>query len=52
MNYGIIIKTEIGTNPEGKWLVGKVDWSFLKSRSISKKESIVETTNNISNLFM
>ena len=52
MNYGIIIKTEIGTNPEGKWLVGKVDWSFLKSSSLSKKESIVETTNNISNLIL
>lgn len=44
--YGIAIKAEIGINPQGKWLIGNVDWTFLKTRSLSKKESTVETVNN------
>jgi hypothetical protein len=44
--YGIIIKIEIGRNLDDKWLIGKVDWTFVGSRSISQQEFIVEVVDN------
>ena len=52
MQYGIIIKAEIGKNPEGKWLVGKVEWEFLKSSSLSKKKTVIKIVNIEPNFFL
>jgi hypothetical protein len=41
-NYGIAVKMEIGKSIKGKWSVGKVSWTFLKSTTKSKS-SIVKT---------
>ncbi|MFX1363548.1 MAG: CapA family protein [Promethearchaeota archaeon] len=51
MQYGLIIKTEIGTNNEGKWLIGKLKWNFIKSDSPSKKKTTIKTVNIKSNCF-
>lgn len=48
--YGIAMKIEIGPNNEGKLQVGKVDWTFLKSRPLTEKEFTVETVKSIPNL--
>jgi len=40
--YGIVVKIKIGRNSEGKWLIGKVDWTFIGSRSLSEQEYTVE----------
>ncbi|MHA1349443.1 MAG: CapA family protein [Promethearchaeota archaeon] len=47
-SYGIIVKVEIGINAEGKWQVGQCEWTFLKTRSLSKTEFIIETVDNFS----
>ncbi len=47
-NYGILINTEIGTDPYGKWQVGKCDWTFLKTLPLSNTEFIVEVVDNFS----
>ncbi|MFX1570494.1 MAG: CapA family protein [Promethearchaeota archaeon] len=52
MQYGIVIKAEIGINPEGKWLVGKVKWEFLKSSSLSKKKTVVKIVDIEPNFFL
>ena len=41
-NYGIAVKMEIGRSIKGKWSIGKVSWTFLKSTTKSKA-SIVKT---------
>ncbi len=51
MQYGIIVKAEIGTNSEGKWLIGKVEWNFLKSTSLSKKKTVVKIVDIEPNFF-
>ncbi len=45
-NYGIAIKAEIGTDANGKWQVGKCDWTFLNTHSLSNTEFIVDTVDN------
>ena len=47
-SYGIVVKAEIGLNDEGKWQVGQCDWTFLKTRSLSKTEFIINTVDNFS----
>jgi len=47
-SYGIVVKVEIGINAEGKWQVGQCDWIFLKTRSLSKTEFIIDTVDNFS----
>ena len=47
-SYGIVVKAEIGLNDEGKWQVGQCDWTFLKTRSLSNTEFIVNTVDNFS----
>jgi hypothetical protein len=42
MKYGIVINLEIGTDSDGKWIIGKVEWNFVKSKSLSKKKTIVK----------
>jgi hypothetical protein len=51
MQYGVVIKAEIGKDPEGKWLIGKVEWNFLKSFSLSKKKTVVKTVDIEPNFF-
>ncbi|MFX1241040.1 MAG: CapA family protein [Promethearchaeota archaeon] len=48
-NYGIVIKIEIGTDANGNWQVGKCEWIFLTTLSVSKTEFLVDVTNNFSN---
>ncbi|MFX0000068.1 MAG: CapA family protein [Candidatus Hermodarchaeota archaeon] len=52
MEYGVVIKAEVGTNPEGEWLIGKVEWNFLKSASLSKKKTVVKIVDIESNFFL
>jgi len=47
-NYGILIKVEIGTDANGKWLVGKCEWTFLKTSPVSETEFIVDMADNFS----
>ncbi|MFX1600750.1 MAG: CapA family protein [Promethearchaeota archaeon] len=47
-SYGIVIKAEIGMDAYGNWQVGKCDWTFLKTRTLSKTEFIVDTAENFS----
>jgi len=47
-NYGILIKIVIGIDANDKWQVGKCDWSFLKTHSLSKTEFLVDTVDNFS----
>lgn len=37
---GIILKIEIGQNKRGTWLVGKIDWDFIKIRNTFQTCSI------------
>ena len=48
--YGIIIRVEIGSNKNDKLQIGKVNWTFLKSRRLNEKEFLVETVKNILDL--
>ena len=48
--YGILVKVEIGPNNNEELLIGKVDWTFLKSSPLTEKEFITETINEIPNL--
>jgi hypothetical protein len=47
-NYGIVIKIEIGTDDNGNWQVGKYEWVFLKTISVSETEFLVDLTDNFS----
>jgi hypothetical protein len=49
-NYGIVVKVEIGKDIKGKWSVGKVTWSFLKSSALSRKKSVVKTARYFFNI--
>jgi len=49
--YGIAIKIEIGTDINGKWEVGKCNWNFLKTWSLSETQFIVDIVDNFSNFF-
>lgn len=48
--YGIAIKVEIGFNKSNKIRIGKVNWTFLKSRFLNEGTFIVETVETIPNL--
>ncbi|MFX0077217.1 MAG: CapA family protein [Candidatus Hermodarchaeota archaeon] len=47
-NYGILLKIEIGTDAKGRWLIGKCEWTFLKTLSVSETEFIVDIADNFS----
>ncbi|MBY8989640.1 MAG: CapA family protein [Candidatus Lokiarchaeota archaeon] len=49
-HYGIAIRVEIGPNKDKELQIGKINWTFLKSRPLNEKAFIVETVDSIPNL--
>ena len=48
--YGIVLRAEMGTNLSGKWQIGKINWTYVKSRPLTNKKFIVETISKIPDL--
>jgi hypothetical protein len=48
--YGIAIRAEIGLNNNDILQIGKVNWTFLKSKPLNKEKFIVNTVKNIPDL--